>query len=417
DGDYFSDDEVIADAVNSDDASLLLDLAYHDPETRRRLAEYPMYRLQRWEITLLYSPSFRAHLPSLRDQAFDMTCTFDEFTLCDQSRTVIANGANSKRPVPFFSPQKVKAPAVFDNVEIKKKQLQINVGLLLGNGNKRGSTSSSSSASYTTSPTMSGSLKSSSSSGGNSETFAYEVDEEGVDIDSLYARMLGFTEDLVNELSWNRSLKLDDTGKISRGNTPSTATEHSGSGSASVGRKSAKSQLRNSRKQGGSTTGGSSTTGSGIGMRRRKSKLAISNDKSMVQSVAGLIEEIVSSAPNITAEAVCALLEEDGNANGRISGNNNQSASSPAKNLQGHSGRSRKKLASSSGSVRRRRNRLHKSSSSSLNGSAEQLPTSVSSSPVTPDISSDKISATASVSCNSGQPSSSRPRKVKLDNI
>ncbi|KAJ1719410.1 hypothetical protein LPJ53_005827 [Coemansia erecta] len=422
DTDDCSDDEVVADAADSDDLSLLPDLAYHDPETRRRLVEYPMYRLQRWEITLLYSPSFRAHLRCLRDQAFDMTCTLDEFRLCDQSRTVIANGANSKRPVPFFSPQKVKAPAVFDNAEIKKKQLQINVGLLLGNGNKRGSTSSSSSSASasSSSPPSSGTPKSSSStsSGSNSGALAHEVDEEGVDIDSLYARMLGFTEDLVNELSCSGSLRLGDTGKISGNDTASTNTERGGSSGEGGGRKSTKAQPRGSRKQSGTaTTGGGGTTGSGVGVRRRKSKLAISSDKNMVQSVAGLIEEIVSSAPNITAEAVCALLEED-NSGGRMSGNNSQSTSSPAKNPQGYSGRSRKKLASSSGSVRRRRSRLHKSSSSNLNGSSEPSATPMPPpSPATSNASSDGVPAAVSVSCTPGQPSSSRPRKVKLDNI
>ncbi|KAJ1812911.1 hypothetical protein LPJ75_003424, partial [Coemansia sp. RSA 2598] len=122
--DDYSDGEAQAQA--DDDEQLLPDLAYHTPETRERLCEYPMYRLQRWEITLLYSPGFRSHLRTLREQAFNTTRKMDEFRLCDQSRNVIANGSNSRRPIPYFSPQKIKAPVAFDNKEIKKKQLQIN---------------------------------------------------------------------------------------------------------------------------------------------------------------------------------------------------------------------------------------------------------------------------------------------------
>ncbi|KAJ1903005.1 hypothetical protein LPJ81_003298, partial [Coemansia sp. IMI 209127] len=120
----FSDDEVI-----SNDNDLLPDLPYHNPATRERLCEYPLYRLQRWEIALLYSPSFQTHLRRLRSQALTMVDEINEFRLCDQSRTEIISsrsGNGGKRPVPFFSPQKVKAPILFENVELKKRQLQIN---------------------------------------------------------------------------------------------------------------------------------------------------------------------------------------------------------------------------------------------------------------------------------------------------
>ncbi|KAJ1838613.1 hypothetical protein LPJ57_011076, partial [Coemansia sp. RSA 486] len=213
-----------------DEEALLPDLAYHTPETRKRLCEYPMYRLQRWEITLLYSPGFRSHLRTLRDQALDITRKMDEFKLCDQSRNVIANGLNSRRPIPFFSPQKIKAPVAFDNNEIKKKQLQINVGLLLGNGNKRSDVASSSASSSTASSNSSSSSSQKDALKAAGSTMLGDVildgihgiNEEGVDIDSLYARMLGFTEDLVDELSCNQVCareKVIDGGKSVAGTT------------------------------------------------------------------------------------------------------------------------------------------------------------------------------------------------------
>ncbi|KAJ2594430.1 hypothetical protein H4R99_005774 [Coemansia sp. RSA 1722] len=372
-----------------DEEALLPDLAYHTPETRKRLCEYPMYRLQRWEITLLYSPGFRSHLRTLRDQALDITRKMDEFKLCDQSRNVIANGLNSRRPIPFFSPQKIKAPVAFDNNEIKKKQLQINVGLLLGNGNKRSDVASSSASSSTASSNSSSSSSQKDALKAAGSTMLGDVildgihgiNEEGVDIDSLYARMLGFTEDLVDELSCNQVCareKVIDGGKSVAGTTSNggksavtavtafskgaSSTSASGSGSTSSSNGKNTKPQRGARKP----SIGKSGTGSSNAVRRKKSKSSNISDKAIPPSVAGLLEEIVLGSSNITAEAVCALLSDESSGGGA----NGQSS---AKNAQGSVGRSRKKPVSSSGSVRRRRARLQKSSNPSLNGSSEQV--------------------------------------------
>ncbi|KAJ2242148.1 hypothetical protein GGH98_005449, partial [Coemansia sp. RSA 454] len=116
---------------DQEEAAMLPDLAYHDPATRARLAEYPLYRLQRWEISLLYSPAFRSHLRQLRRQAWLMARKATEFRLYDHTRSE-AEPLVQQRPVPHFSPQRVRPPQMLENTEIKKKQLQINVDLLLG---------------------------------------------------------------------------------------------------------------------------------------------------------------------------------------------------------------------------------------------------------------------------------------------
>ncbi|KAJ2386309.1 hypothetical protein H4S02_003920 [Coemansia sp. RSA 2611] len=149
------------------------DQAYHDPATRARRGEYPLYRLQRWEIGLLYSGAFRGHVRQLRRQARLMARRLTEFQLRDQEQKEVAR----QRPVPFFSPQRVRPPAAFDGTEIKRKQMQISMGLLLGNRRAAAAGSGPSVAAV-----------------GDDDP---GLDEAGVDLDSLYARMLGFTEDLV----------------------------------------------------------------------------------------------------------------------------------------------------------------------------------------------------------------------------
>ncbi|KAJ2354281.1 hypothetical protein GGF43_003290, partial [Coemansia sp. RSA 2618] len=162
---------------DQDEAALLPDLAYHDPATRARLAEYPLYRLQRWEITLLYSAAFRGHLRQLRRQAWLMARKATEFRLCDQARAEVS-AETQQRPVPHFSPQRVRAPQLLENAEIKKKQLQINMDLLLG-----GSTSAAAAARMTSAR---------GAAGRHGHPAAQQaLDEVGVDIDSLFARMLG----------------------------------------------------------------------------------------------------------------------------------------------------------------------------------------------------------------------------------
>ncbi|KAJ2618516.1 hypothetical protein H4R22_005516, partial [Coemansia sp. RSA 1290] len=145
------------------------DDAYHDPATRSRRGEYPLSRLQRWEIALLYAPAFRAHLRTLRWQASQAAHKMVEFRLSGQPP--------QQRPVPFFSPQRVRPPSLLENAELKKQQLKINVNLLLGAKQPVPTSVPASAAPQ-----------------------QLNVDEVGVDLDSLYARMLGFTEDLVTRL-------------------------------------------------------------------------------------------------------------------------------------------------------------------------------------------------------------------------
>ncbi|KAJ2747675.1 hypothetical protein GGI20_000324 [Coemansia sp. BCRC 34301] len=375
----FSDDEVL------DDDALMPDQAYHDPETRHRLSEYPMYRLQRWEITLLYSSAFRSHLRRLRKQAERVARRADDFRLCDQSRVDISQQGSGSRPVPFFSPQKVKPPLSFDNQEIKKRQLQINVGLLLGNNRRlavpvASSSSSSSSSSVAASSSSSSAAtatavgaaaNAASTAGGKSVSLP--IDEVGVDFDSLFARMLGFTEDLVE-------LPLDiagcgavskNTGKLAGLASKGSVDERAPSYEGPDGDKRA---YREKRNVSGSNGGGGgarklgicsgSSSGKAGSLRRKKSKpaplvLGAGALPALVppSSISGLFEDIAPETAADAAEALCSALETDS------SGGSNGSTS--AKHSLGQ--RLRKKTAPASGSVRRRRARLHhKSSTTSL---------------------------------------------------
>ncbi|KAI9506060.1 hypothetical protein BX070DRAFT_249966 [Coemansia spiralis] len=352
-----------SDSEASEDKDILPDLAYHDPETRSRLGEYPLYRLQRWEISLLYSPSFRSHLRCLRGQAEKMAKELDEFKLCDQSRTEItgSSGAN-RRPVPFFSPQKVKPPVLFDNAEIKKKQLQINVGLLLGNNGRRSSNSSSS---------VSGS--SSSSQEGRQTAFGDEeiiassnIDEFGVDINSLFARMLGFTEDLIEQPIYSNSSKAinqlydgSDSINYAAINEGDKAPE---SNDAKMEKRAAACVKK-------SNTSSSGSHGKQSSLRRKKSKPSPGLPLASSPSVTELFEDMSHVDAADAAEAICSALANESNAN------NTSIATVSAKYAQQGgtttTTRGRKKPSSVSGSVRRRRARLHnKASNSSLNTSS-----------------------------------------------
>ncbi|KAJ2455693.1 hypothetical protein EV183_000540 [Coemansia sp. RSA 2336] len=166
-----SDEGLGSGELSSDEDTMSADDAYHDPATRSQRGEYPLSRLQRWEIALLYAPAFRAHLRTLRWQAAQAARKMVEFRLSEQPP--------QQRPVPFFSPQRVRPPSVLDNAELKKQQLKINVNLLLG---------AKQPVPASTVPAAAAPQQ------------QLNVDEVGVDLDSLYARMLGFTEDLVGRL-------------------------------------------------------------------------------------------------------------------------------------------------------------------------------------------------------------------------
>ncbi|KAJ2718793.1 hypothetical protein GGI07_005583, partial [Coemansia sp. Benny D115] len=316
------------------DESLLPDLAYHDPQTRQLLCEYPMYRLQRWEISLLYSASFRAHLQQLREQARDMARKLDEFRLCDQTCKVSLTGPNTKRPVPFFSPQRVKPPVSLDNKDIKKKQMEINVGLLLGNGGSKKSESSGAATGNSSSASSSGvggaskssaasaKPKSSGSTHSSAASSASNINEEGVDIDSLYARMLGFTEDLVDGLSQNSSLassgkssdfvnspvKLESGFPTGSKFTGSSNTIDAGAGGTTTKRGSRNKQRGGNKKP--TASGKAGNSGSGGSLRRKKSRLGVgtassSSNHALQSSIADLFEEIASASDGggITAES------------------------------------------------------------------------------------------------------------------
>ncbi|KAJ2508331.1 hypothetical protein IWW47_000672, partial [Coemansia sp. RSA 2052] len=312
----FSDDEV------PDDDALVPDLAYHDPETRHRLSEYPMYRLQRWEITLLYSPAFRSHLRRLRKQAERMARKSDDFRLCDQSRVDISQYGTGSRPVPFFSPQKVKPPVFLDNQEIKKKQLQINVGLLLGS-NRRLAVPAASSSSSSSSSAAAAAASASSAEGGKGTSLP--IDEVGVDLDSLFARMLGFTEDLVELPPCVASDEAvgKNTGKLA-GLTSKDGIDKSAHGDeSSDDDRKARREKRCATGSSGAATrkqGGAGSSGGKTGsLRKKKSKPAPSasgigalSALDSPSSISGLFEGIAPETAADAAEALCSALESDG---------------------------------------------------------------------------------------------------------
>ncbi|PIA16544.1 hypothetical protein COEREDRAFT_81207 [Coemansia reversa NRRL 1564] len=344
-------------AKEMEDKAMLLDLEYHDPSTRELLSEYPLYRLQRWEISLLYSPAFRAHLHTLRRQALLMAQKIVEFRLCDQSRTVISaeggDGATGiQRPVPFFSPQKVKPPLLFDNTEIKRKQLQINVGLLLGNKSTAGSSSSSS----LKIPATKAHTRDAVGKGKAGETPRL-IDEVGVDANSLFARMLGFTEDLSEPSSQasggDRSTNLETeaaatTASAQPGGETDAVTDDEDI-DASKRRRDSKSATAKTRKSGTGDYGKSNTS------RQKKSRPAPGS-----ASVSGLFDELTLDTVADASEVISTALANEGNSD-------NPAATAGGRHSQ--SVRQRKKLATASGSVRRRRARLHHRTSSSSIGS------------------------------------------------
>ncbi|KAI8324179.1 hypothetical protein GQ54DRAFT_296327, partial [Martensiomyces pterosporus] len=380
----FSDDEA------SDDAALLPDLAYHDPATRRRLSEYPLYRLQRWEISLLYSPSFRSHLRRLRKQAMRMARKLDEFRLCDQSRTVITDSDIAQRPVPYFSPQRVKPPLSLDNQEIRKKQLQINVGLLLGS-NRRPSTQPSSSSSSSSSSSASKLAGGKDKEDGADDDFGgshrQRVDDVGIDANSLFARMLGFTEDLVELPDDAHQADGDvgiaaDNGKAARVADVEEPVE-AGDGNDHDGDQLDKSGNGTKKANVG---GHNKSEWQGKSSVRRKKSKATSGATSPSSSVSGLFEEMSPSNAADAAEVICTALASD------------SAGTNTAKHSQ--SARPRKKPLAATNSVRRRRARLHhRSSSSSLTASPTAAPATPSPAAATPspvaELESDKLGKSA----------------------
>ncbi|KAJ2084240.1 hypothetical protein H4R24_000182 [Coemansia sp. RSA 988] len=346
-------------AKEIEDKAMLLDLEYHDPPTRELLLEYPMYRLQRWEISLLYSPAFRAHLHALRRQALLMARKIVEFRLCDQSRTVISaeggNGASGlQRPVPFFSPQKVKPPLLFDNMEIKRKQLQINVGLLLGDKNIAGSSSSSS----LKIPAAKACVRDAVDKGKAGEAPRL-IDEVGVDASSLYARMLGFTEDL-SEPSPHVSGSGSNSANLESKVTTASASQPGGDADAVTDDEDVDSSKRGreskpvTAKMKKSTRGdyGNSNTS-----RRKKSRPAPGS-----ASISGLFDELALDTVADASEVISSALANDGSS---------ENSATAAGVRHGQSARQRKKPATASGSVRRRRARLHhRTSNSNMGGTA-----------------------------------------------
>ncbi|KAJ2566875.1 hypothetical protein IW140_004738 [Coemansia sp. RSA 1813] len=347
-----TDDGVITDALSefsddegmSHDNDLLPDLPYHDPATRERLGEYPLYRLQRWEISLLYSPSFQTHLRRLRSRASTMVNEINEFRLCDQSRTEIISSKNEnggKRPVPFFSPQRVKAPVLFDNVELKKKQMQISVGLLFGNSTKRNSNSPAPSSGPSDFNDRKKSEGSSFDNGGLVDHHC--IDEFGVDINSLFARMLGFTNDLVELPARSNSV----SGAGQKGYILDQATMGEEYKNVGIDSKGDKCNMSGSKK---THVSGNSKPSS---LRRKKSKPNSGLPLASTPSVSKLFEDMSPEAAADAAEAICsALANENANAGAATA------TAAIVKHSQG-AVRGRKKPTPVSGSVRRRRARLH----------------------------------------------------------
>ncbi|KAJ2770490.1 hypothetical protein IWQ56_002146, partial [Coemansia nantahalensis] len=329
----------------SDSEAMLPDLAYHDPATRERLSEYPLYRLQRWEITLLYSPAFRGHLRALRRQALLTARKIVEFRLCDQSHKVILSESEGtgKRPVPFFSPQKVRPPQLLDNADLKKKQLQINVGLLLGGRCPAALLPSSPKAS-----SSAGSAPASSTAAKSADNALQPIDEVGVNLDSLYARMLGFTEDLAGPLPPPPPPAVGGHGATKGDKAAATAAgAYLGAGADAASDEESEDRGHDNdhhgaraRKCGG---GGHSKAGS---TQRKKSRPADG------RGCGGLFEDLAPESATEAAEALCSALAGDGGAGSAAS-------------RHAPSGRARKKAVAASGSVRRRRARLQRRSSAS----------------------------------------------------
>ncbi|KAJ2612091.1 hypothetical protein H4S08_002860 [Coemansia sp. RSA 1365] len=343
-------------AKETEDKFMLLDLEYHDPKTRELLSEYPLYRLQRWEISLLYSPAFRGHLHTLRRQALLMAQKIVEFRLCDQSRTVISaeggDGATGiQRPVPFFSPQKVKPPLLFDNTEIKRKQLQINVGLLLGNKSTAGPSSTSSPKI----PAAKAYTRDAVGKGKAGETPRL-IDEVGVDANSLFARMLGFTEDLSEPLSQasgggsSTNLESKAAAASAQPGGEADAVTDDEDIDASKRRRDSKPATAKTRKSGTGDYGKSNTS------RRKKSRPAPGS-----ASVSGLFDELTLDTVADASEVISTALANEGSSD--------SPAAAAAGSRHSQSARQRKKLATASGSVRRRRARLHHRTSNSSIGS------------------------------------------------
>ncbi|KAJ1727208.1 hypothetical protein LPJ61_004698 [Coemansia biformis] len=343
----------------SDSEAMLPDLAYHDPATRERLSEYPLYRLQRWEISLLYSPAFRAHLPALRQQALLMARKIVEFKLCDSAHRVISSESDGtgQRPVPYFSPQKVQPPLVLDNTDLKKKRLQINVELLLGD-RCAAALSPSSSRAPPASASASSSLAAALAHGAPAKGKAgaelpapQPVDEVGININSLFARMLGFTEDLVGlphvpaAAGDSGAAKSDKAAAVAEplpGDGADVVTDEEGGARGHDGDRDTKT-----RKSGAS---GYSKTGSS---RWKKSKPALGTPAS------GLFEDVGPETASEAAEAICSALVSEGGGGSR----------------HAPSSRTRKKPATASGTVRRRRARLQRRlSASSLTDAASGQP-------------------------------------------
>ncbi|KAJ2786232.1 hypothetical protein H4R18_000079 [Coemansia javaensis] len=325
-----------ADDEASDSEALLLDLAYHDPATRERLGEYPLYRLQRWEISMLYSPAFRAHLRPLRRQALLMARRIVEFRLADPSHKLILaeSDGTGQRPVPFFSPQRVRPPQKLENTEIKEKQLQINVGLLLGRNRRAASPLLPASTARQAGPSSAAAAAAAaaaSDAAGNADGGAQPIDEVGINIDSLFARMLGFTEDLVSLPPASHSGCGKEAAAIDDATDDDDDDERESLGRDGDGK---------ARKAGAH---GHSKAGSS---RRKKPKAALG------ASVSELFEMAPETAAD-AADAICSALASEGAAGSRH-------ASTP---------RARKKPTAAAGSLRRRRARLQgRASNPSLTG-------------------------------------------------
>ncbi|KAJ1911527.1 hypothetical protein LPJ71_002914, partial [Coemansia sp. S17] len=273
---------------------------------------------------------------------------------------------------------KVKPPVSLDNQEIKKKQLQINVGLLLGNNRRLAVPATPSSSSSSATASSSSAAAAATANTASDKSASPPIDEVGVDLDSLFARMLGFTEDLV-ELPL--CIASDEVGNCKAGKLAGLASKGGIDGSALSDESSddEKKPRREKRSVGGSS--GASTrkqvTGSGgkaSSLRKKKSKPVASVTSAgtletlVSSSVSGILEDITPETAEEAAEALSSALTGDG------AGGSNGATAKYAAGL-----RSRKKTAPASGSVRRRRARLHhKSSSSSLGGSPAPVSTAAS---------------------------------------
>ncbi|KAJ2382202.1 hypothetical protein GGI23_007417, partial [Coemansia sp. RSA 2559] len=189
----------------------------------------------------------------------------------------------------------------------------------------------------------------------------YRIDEFGVDANSLYARMLGFTEDLV-DLPAGSSIRNTVAGANKRGQNLGQSMSSEGGKNIGTDTKGGDKRTMSGAKK--VHVPGNGSYGRPPSLRRKKSKPNAGLSLASSPSVSAIFEDMSPESAADAAEAICSALTSD-----NLSANAGIATTAIAKHSQGAiAARGRKKPASILGSVRRRRARLNnKGSNTSLN--------------------------------------------------